>query len=276
MDTPGAEYRPLSLTLVEYKKGDILGFLMAWISMLPLFYIIALVTVIIIRRDLTTIFYSIGIVLTEITNAILKNLIKQPRPSQTSSRTGNFSKYGMPSDHSQIMFYASSFLVLLIFYRCYYKTNSRLYQILVKSTLAAIAIISAVLVAFSRVYLEYHTIEQVLVGAVLGTVMGCVWFFLVHNIFANHFFIITTWKISEFFMIRDYSHIPNVMLFQYTVERNEANIRRKNKMKWGSQHGQSFNNNINIYREWNFEFKFNLDFMIILVYFRHMTQFHFY
>ncbi|CAF0956437.1 unnamed protein product [Brachionus calyciflorus] len=229
MNSETSEYKPLSLMFVEYKSGDLIGFIMAWFTMLPIFMFISIVTLIVVRRDLTTIFYLIGFLLTEISNFILKNLIKQPRPYSNHNRSkGSFSKHGMPSDHSQIMFYCSTFFILLVTFR-YYINSSKYMQILIKSCLCLGAFISAVLVAFSRVYLEYHTYEQVLAGGLLGILCGSLWFFAVHCIISSYFPYITTWKISEFLMIRDYTHIPNILLFQYTAERNEASIRRKNK-----------------------------------------------
>lgn len=228
MDQNQTLYKPLTLTFVEYKSGDYFGFVMAWFSMLPIFYAISLATLIVIRRDLTTIFYFIGFLLTEATNMVLKNVIKQPRPVQERNR-GSFSKYGMPSDHSQIMFYFSTFFSLIIIFR-YYVNNNSLVQIFFKNILIIGSFLAAFLVAYSRVYLEYHTFDQVAVGAIVGVLLGCIWFFAVHNIFSNYFHFITTCWISEFFMIRDYTHIPNVLLFQYTAERNEAHVRRKNKI----------------------------------------------
>lgn len=93
---------------------------------------------------------------------------------------------------------------------------------MVKGSLILGAEVTALLVAYSRVYLEYHTVEQVIVGGAIGRAFGAIWFFLVHYIFSRYFAVITSWKASEFLMIRDYSPIPNVQLFQYTVERNEA------------------------------------------------------
>jgi hypothetical protein len=46
---------------------------------------------------------------------------------------------------------------------------------------------------YHRVYLEYHTFEQVAVGALVGILFGGVWFYAVHNIFSNFFHLITTW-----------------------------------------------------------------------------------
>ncbi|RNA18033.1 dolichyldiphosphatase 1-like [Brachionus plicatilis] len=211
MNNETYEYKPLSLMFVEYKSGDLLGFILAWITMLPILYAVSIFTIIIIRRDLTTILYFIGFLITELVNFVLKNLIKQPRPYLNEHRSkGNFSKYGMPSDHSQVMFYFSTFFVLMVAYR-YYIYQSKLMQILIKSFLCVLAIFAAILVAFSRVYLKYHTNEQVIAGSLIGIFCGSIW------------------KISEFLMIRDYTHIPNILLFQYTAERNEASIRRKNK-----------------------------------------------
>lgn len=230
MDNAESKYKPLSLLLVEYKSGELTGFVLAWFSMVPIFFAISLLTLVVTRRDLTTIFYFFGFLLTEISNFVLKNLIKQPRPTSSRDKdSGSFSKYGMPSDHSQIMFYFSTFFILLVAFR-YSISNNRFTQLMLKGFLIGGSILVAVLVAYSRVYLEYHTYQQIIVGSILGTFFGSLWFFAVHTFFSKHYYIIiTSWKISEFLMIRDYTHIPNVLLFQYTAERNEANIRRKNK-----------------------------------------------
>lgn len=225
------KYRPLSLLLVEYREDDRFGFLMAWISMIPVLLPVALVTAMVLRRDLTTIFFSMGVVLTEISNAVLKRTFQQPRPIKDSLfQGGNHGKFGMPSDHSQHIFYMATFFILLVINRIHIKTNNKNYQYMLKGSLILGAEVCALLVAYSRVYLEYHTVEQVIVGGAIGRVSGAVWFFIVHYLFSHYFMAITQWKISEFLMIRDYSPIPNVLLFQYTVERNEAGIRRiKNK-----------------------------------------------
>lgn len=225
---PGA-YKPLTLTFVEYRSGDFIGFILAWFSMLPILLFISLVTLIVFRRDLTTIFCFIGFLFTEAINYILKNVIRQPRPmlDRHTSR-GSFSKYGMPSDHSQISFYLATFVILLVIFR-YHLNSGRFSQFLVKAMLVSGSFLCAGLVAFSRIYLEYHTIEQVVVGSIVGILLGIAWFFLVHRVFSQYFHFITTWRLSEFFMIRDYSNIPNVLFFQYSAERNEANIRRKIK-----------------------------------------------
>ena len=44
-----------------------------------------------------------------------------------------------------------------------------------------------------RIYLEYHTISQVLCGAVIGSVVGGVWFVVVHKLMSPYFPIIAAW-----------------------------------------------------------------------------------
>ncbi len=142
--------------------------------------------------------------------------------SDSLFKSGNHGKFGMPSDHSQHIFFIATFFILLVVNRLYYKTNNKSYQYVVKGVLVLAAEVTALLVSYSRVYLEYHTVEQVVVGGVIGTISGAIWFFLVHYVFSPYFHMITNWKVSEYLMIRDYTHIPNVLLFQYKVERNEA------------------------------------------------------
>lgn len=89
-----------------------------------------------------------------------------------------------------------------------------------------------VFVCIGRVYLLYHTISQVVVGAVIGTSFGLVWFLFVHVILTPYVFPrIVSWKISELLLIRDTSLIPNIMLFEYTRSRQESIARSRKNMK---------------------------------------------
>ncbi len=72
METYDDKYKPLSLLLVEYKIGDPLGFVMAWFSMIPILFIVGLCTVILIRRDLTTVTIKLNFFLfTKASNKLL-------------------------------------------------------------------------------------------------------------------------------------------------------------------------------------------------------------
>jgi len=72
--------KPVSLTYVVYEKGDILGFILAYSSLCPIFLIVSYTAVILSRRELIVLFTLIGQLLNEVLNTIIKNIIKEPRP----------------------------------------------------------------------------------------------------------------------------------------------------------------------------------------------------
>lgn len=86
--------------------------------------------------------------------------------------------YGMPSSHSQFMAFFSVYLVLFLLYRhvpasaTSYPYSGTLLRGLVTVILGAVA----AGVAASRVYLNYHTPEQVLAGSAAGVVCAVGWF----------------------------------------------------------------------------------------------------
>lgn len=86
------------------------------------------------------------------------------------------------------------------------------------------------LVCYGRVYLLYHSVNQVLMGAVVGLISGSSWFFLVHFVLSPFLFPkIVSWKISEILLIRDTTLIPNVIFFEYTSTRLESRSRSRKK-----------------------------------------------
>jgi len=87
----------------------------------------------------------------------LKQMIKQPRPNGylTMDDGGEYVKnelYGMPSGHSAFIFYSTTFLWLV-------KQNIPL--LLIELFLCAITV-------YQRFIYKKHTVEQLVVGAVLG------------------------------------------------------------------------------------------------------------
>ncbi|KER32055.1 hypothetical protein T265_01832 [Opisthorchis viverrini] len=67
-----------------------------------------------------------------------------------------------------------------------------------------------------RIYLFYHTPEQVYVGLALGTATGLLWFFFVHFILTPHFLSICDSSFGQLLMLQDFTHIPNVLSYEYT------------------------------------------------------------
>ncbi|XP_032219495.1 dolichyldiphosphatase 1 isoform X2 [Nematostella vectensis] len=82
-------------------------------------------------------------------------------------------------------------------------------------------------VAFSRVYLRYHDINQVAAGLLIGGAMGVAWFMFTQTVLTPLFPVITAWPVAEYLMIRDSTLIPSVMWFEYTQSRVETRKRQR-------------------------------------------------
>lgn len=119
--------------------------------------------------------YIIGFVLNLILNKILKIIIKQPRPSEDPKlfnvvlnhskdlvlkRYLHYDIYGMPSGHAQESFYSTIFI----------------YLTLQNSFVFGIYLLFSLLICFQRIYFRFHSLPQVFVGAVIGSVVSYVAF----------------------------------------------------------------------------------------------------
>ncbi|XP_023371988.1 dolichyldiphosphatase 1 isoform X1 [Otolemur garnettii] len=254
-----ASWRPVTLTHVEYPAGDLSGHLLAYLSLSPIFVIVGFVTLIIFKRELHTISFLGGLALNEGVNWLIKNIIQEPRPcggrawaerALGSPRSGHYwratsscnalvfslspgphtavgTKYGMPSSHSQFMWFFSIYSFLFLYLRMHQTNNARFLDLLWRHLLSLGLLTVAFLVSYSRVYLLYHTWSQVLYGGIAGSFMAVAWFIFTQEVLTPLFPRIAAWPISEFFLIRDTSLIPNVLWFEYTVTRAEARNRQR-------------------------------------------------
>jgi membrane-associated phospholipid phosphatase len=119
------------------------------------------------------IYYLIGYVFNILLNQLLKILFKQPRPSVNKhtfdlaiKQMKNINSYtnlisydavlGMPSGHTQGVFY--SFVYILLVYSTKPLSNLILFYYL---SILFITIIQ-------RVYYQFHSINQIIVGAIIG------------------------------------------------------------------------------------------------------------
>ncbi|CAN6470858.1 unnamed protein product [Victoria cruziana] len=199
--------KAVTITHVRYEKGDKLGHFLAWVSLLPVFISLGgFVSHIILRRELHSIFFFIGLILSNVFNDFIKDLVKQSRP-QTCEVLEFCDSHGWPSSHSNYMFFFAVYLTLLSLRR----------RPISKSDLA-VALVSwnlAFLTMLSRVYLGYHTVGQVVAGAGLGVVCGGIWFRIVSSVISSSFPAIEESSIGRFFYIKDTSHIQNVLKFEY-------------------------------------------------------------
>ena len=130
-------------------------------------------------------YYCIGIFINAILNLILKGIFQQPRPSEDPKKFDIALKhgkrflfkdgipydiFGMPSGHSQSVLFSAIFIYLSL-----QKLNI-LYLYL------AISFITMA----QRVSYNYHTIFQVIVGAIIGAGFGYFVFSLAEKKIKNH------------------------------------------------------------------------------------------
>ena len=129
----------------------------------------------------TSLMLSFGLCLNELLNSLLKNLIREERPQQPfhslshclSYEDGVGDGWGMPCSHAQFMafLYYTSLKTFLSRKQGPLKKNKRMNYFMI-----SLMRIMCVLVCWSRVHLEYHTVQQVLVGCVVG--LGSARFYL--------------------------------------------------------------------------------------------------
>lgn len=112
----------------------------------------------------------------EALNFALKRLLKEERPKQMHGKG-----YGMPSSHAQFVAFFSVTLTLFLLFRHVPKKPSPSHtplSMVSRVALSGLAILSAGMVAWSRIYLNYHTPKQVLVGVGAGTASAVSWFII--------------------------------------------------------------------------------------------------
>ncbi|KAK7095452.1 dolichyldiphosphatase 1-like [Littorina saxatilis] len=218
-----AKWKAVSLTHVEYLKGDLFGQLLAVSSLLPVCFCVSFVTLIIFRRDLHTMCFFLGLLCNECLNWFLKHLIREARPRR--GRQNLYTEFGMPSSHSQFIWFFTTYLIFFIWIRVHRNYNflDDLWKILVCVGGGCLATV----VTYSRVYLEYHTFSQVLWGAVVGVTAGSLWFGLIQLVATPLFPHIASSPLGELFMLRDSTLIPHVLWFEYTSSRSEARSRQR-------------------------------------------------
>lgn len=118
-------------------------------------------------------YFNIGLFANSILNLILKGLIQEPRPIFDSKKIKlmashakdyffqngiPFDIYGMPSGHAQTSFYITAFLYLSL------KDTNLLYLCLFLS----------ILICYQRVKYNFHSLSQVIVGSIIGSVFAYV------------------------------------------------------------------------------------------------------
>uniref|UniRef100_A0A674EQV0 Dolichyldiphosphatase n=1 Tax=Salmo trutta TaxID=8032 RepID=A0A674EQV0_SALTR len=225
-------WRSISLTHIEFPAGDLTGQVLAYTSLLPIAILVGFVTLIVFKRELHTISSFGGLVLNEGVNWLLKHILREPRPCEGGESdnsltvvTQHIRKVFRPLDFFHICYFTALFKHFRI--RMHQTNNARCVELLWRHILSITLLGVALSVSYSRVYLLYHTWSQVFYGGVAGSTIGVVWFFFTQEVLTPLFPKIAAWPISEFFLVRDTSLIPNILWFEYTVTRSEARNRQR-------------------------------------------------
>ncbi|KAJ4141299.1 hypothetical protein NW768_000510 [Fusarium equiseti] len=173
----------LSVTHVYYDPEDHLSLACAYLALLPQALCVVYATLVLFTREVEVALMFLGQLACEVLNFALKRLIKEERPRRIHGKG-----YGMPSSHAQFVAFWSVSLALFLLVRhnpprvLKGRTNSSVHRpwsmverIAVSMAGAAIAAATA----WSRVYLNYHTPKQVVVGCAAGAVSAVGWFVIV-------------------------------------------------------------------------------------------------
>lgn len=97
---------------------------------------------------------------------MLKNNLKDPRPNYKCNQ-----QYGNPSNHTVFL---TSVIMWFIMDGLF---TAKQYQLRKKKFLVPLFMLYPFIV-YSRVYLNYHSIEQMITGLILGTFIGIIWYIL--------------------------------------------------------------------------------------------------
>jgi hypothetical protein len=143
--------------------------LFSWLGFYGPLLLIGLTLVILQTRQYYYYYYITGFVINMLVNSGLKLIIKEPRPvldrelfniMKHSSRGANPDEYGMPSGHAQSVAFSSSFVFFLIQGVPHLSWWLVVFSILSLITMA------------QRVIKKDHSLTQVIVGAIVGSIVG--------------------------------------------------------------------------------------------------------
>ena len=105
-------------------------------------------------------YYVFGSFISEFINLVLKYIFKEPRPKNNKyiiNKLLKYDIYGMPSGHAQMAFFTTIFIYLAFNRKKYIMIAYLMYSILI---------------SYQRVKENYHTVNQVFVGGIIGLLFG--------------------------------------------------------------------------------------------------------
>ncbi|CAK8562230.1 unnamed protein product [Lathyrus sativus] len=125
------------------------------------------------RHDAEVLWFTAGSILNVMLSILLKQMLNQKRPSTLKSDPG------MPSSHAQSIFFTFMYIILSSV------RVSRIDELTSISCGLAFAISSYF--SYLRVSQKFHTVDQVVVGAVIGSVCSVLWYWLWNDFMLDAF-----------------------------------------------------------------------------------------
>ncbi|KAI5461167.1 hypothetical protein BGZ63DRAFT_404063 [Mariannaea sp. PMI_226] len=180
----------LSVTHVFYDPNDYVSLVCAYLALLPQALCVVYATLVLFTREVEIGLMFAGQLACEVINFALKRLIKEDRPRRIHGKG-----YGMPSSHAQFVAFWSISLALFLLVRhrppkvlrgqttaaaaaaagaanCVHRP----WSFLERFAVSVAGIVIAAATAWSRIYLNYHTPKQVVVGYIAGAISAAGWF----------------------------------------------------------------------------------------------------
>lgn len=192
-----------SAVCVLYSPGDTLGKALAYFSILPYCLILHQVSKVYCRREVHEALTLFGLVVNEGIARALKHLVNSSRPP-TCAQLGVCDSHGWPSSHTSCMFFYFSYAACMLLYKHPRVTDTA--SRVSRAVEMVFVLYVSVTVGISRVYLGYHTTQQVIAGAAIGLCAGACCYIVIswlsHTFDAiaerfSAFHVKNTWKVAE-------------------------------------------------------------------------------
>lgn len=201
---------PFDLTYIVYDPADPWGLVCVHLSLFPIYNMVFYLSWFLVSREIEPVVVVGGHLVSEVANKCAKTLLKVPRPDFHKDFGHGALTFGMPSAHGQHMGFFSGYFV------CVVLLSTRLPRFH-KLAASAILLLTTIAVSFSRVYLLYHTCQQVVVGTTIGLVLG-VGYFYVSGVLRDVGVVdwVLSWPLVRYFYIKDsYYHVYQTYSDEY-------------------------------------------------------------
>lgn len=132
-------------------------------------------------KQILLITYIIGYVLNLILNFGLKGIFRMPRPNENMKKFDaairlnkhiELNRFGMPSGHAQTMIYSLVFISFALL-----STKNKEKGLNMNQNWIALMIVLSILTLAQRVHFNMHSLEQILVGSIIGALIGYGFFY---------------------------------------------------------------------------------------------------